>query len=211
MKELPIFPLQGVVLFPGSVLPLHIFEHRYRRMIDDVAGRDFRFGVINVDSSGLKKVGCIAEIVKMEKLEDGRSNIVTVGVERFALVKESEETDYPKALIEEFRENPTPANAKIYMTKASKMLLEVNLLSARLSKDSVDTAIEIPSNPEDLSFLIASSLPSWPGIKQEFLEMKDTDVRLAREIPILKHVRDHLRAVVAIEDAFKNTPESLLG
>jgi ATP-dependent Lon protease len=210
MKELPLFPLTGVVLFPGSVLPLHIFEHRYRRMIKDVSERDSRFGVINTDGSGLANVGCVAQILKLEKLPDGRSNIIAVGVERFSLVRETDADDYPRAVVKEFREISKPTVTPTYVNKASSTLLEVLKLIARLNKRSPDADIEIPKDPKNLSFLIASSLPSLPFIKQDLLEMQDTNLRLAREIPILEDFRDHLRAVLAIEDAFKNSPESLL-
>lgn len=84
MKEIPLFPLRGIVLFPGSLLPLHIFEPKYRSMLEDVVAGDRRFGVINVDDDGvMADIGCTAEVVQVEKLGAGMSNILTVGLERF--------------------------------------------------------------------------------------------------------------------------------
>src|SRR5215211_7646894 len=87
--RLPIFPL-GLVLFPGVSLPLHLFEPRYRQLIKDVGARG-RFGIVcampGVADRELPsgRAGCVAEVVEIEMLPDGRSNIVVVGRERFAL------------------------------------------------------------------------------------------------------------------------------
>lgn len=87
---LPIFPL-GVVLFPGTRLPLHLFEPRYRQLIADVRDGDRRFGIITaipgVPERALPpgRIGCVAEVAELEVMPDGRANIVVVGRERFAL------------------------------------------------------------------------------------------------------------------------------
>src|SRR5919108_2802881 len=88
--RLPIFPL-AVVLFPGTPLPLHIFEPRYRRMLADCLAGDRRFGLIFLPEATAERelppghVGCVAYIEKAESLPDGRSNIAVSGQERFAL------------------------------------------------------------------------------------------------------------------------------
>jgi Lon protease-like protein len=90
--QLPIFPL-GVVLFPGTRLPLHLFEPRYRQMIADVRDGDRRFAIITAMPGVAERdlpagrIGCVAEVAELEILPDGRANIVVVGRERFALVR----------------------------------------------------------------------------------------------------------------------------
>ncbi len=87
---LPIFPL-GVVLFPGTLMPLHLFEPRYRQMLTDVREGDRRFGIIpaipGVAERDLPagRMGCVAEITDVELMPDGRANIIVMGRERFAL------------------------------------------------------------------------------------------------------------------------------
>jgi Lon protease-like protein len=87
---LPIFPL-GVVLFPGTRLPLHLFEPRYRQMLADVRDGDGRFGIIaaipGVAERDLPagRIGCVAEVTDVEIMPDGRANIIVTGRERFAL------------------------------------------------------------------------------------------------------------------------------
>ena len=75
VRELPLFPLPEVVLFPQEVLPLHIFESRYRIMLQSVLESDSMFGVINwaTTTKSMAKVGCCAQIIKQQTAEDGRS------------------------------------------------------------------------------------------------------------------------------------------
>ena len=89
VRELPLFPLPEVVLFPQEVLPLHIFESRYRIMLQTVLESDSRFGIVrsNPATKQIADVGCCAQIVKHQTSEDGRSNIVTVGQQRFRILE----------------------------------------------------------------------------------------------------------------------------
>ncbi|MCA2984558.1 LON peptidase substrate-binding domain-containing protein [Gemmatimonas sp.] len=90
LPPLPIFPL-GVVLYPGTALPLHLFEPRYRQLLTDVRAGDSRFGILTAMSGVAERdlppgrLGCVAEVTEVEMMPDGRSNIVVVGRERFAL------------------------------------------------------------------------------------------------------------------------------
>ena len=87
---LPIFPL-GVVLFPGTLMPLHLFEPRYRQMLADVRKGDGRFGIIAAIPGVAERdmpagrMGCVAEVTDVEVMPDGRANIIVTGRERFAL------------------------------------------------------------------------------------------------------------------------------
>ena len=94
--RLSIFPLTGVLLFPGLQLPLHIFEPRYRSMISDSLARDRRIAMIQPQGPGegapLFSVGCVGKIGEVEALEDGRFNVVLEGLSRFRLVRELDVT-----------------------------------------------------------------------------------------------------------------------
>jgi Lon protease-like protein len=94
--ELPIFPLKNVVLFPGMVLPLHIFEMRYREMINRVSTNASPFGVVLIDegqevgaSASPHTVGTAARIARVERLDDGRMNITAVGTQRFRILEDA--------------------------------------------------------------------------------------------------------------------------
>ena len=91
-KRLSIFPLSGALLFPGMHLPLHIFEERYRALINDAMARDRRIGMVQPKEAGdhpaLFDIGCLGKIIDIEALEDGRFNVVLEGVARFRIVEE---------------------------------------------------------------------------------------------------------------------------
>jgi Lon protease-like protein len=99
LLRIPIFPLAGALLFPGTQLPLHIFEPRYRAMVRDALASDGLIGMIQPrgegDPPGLFEVGCIGRISASDELDDGRFNIVLEGVTRFRIAREAEvETPY---------------------------------------------------------------------------------------------------------------------
>ncbi len=92
--RVPLFPLAGAILFPRAQLPLHVFEERYRAMVEDALAGSGRIAMIQpVDESdrpALYKVGCVGELVGVEELEDGRFNIMLLGSNRFRLIAEAD-------------------------------------------------------------------------------------------------------------------------
>jgi ATP-dependent Lon protease len=101
VRELPLFPLPDVVLFPQEVLPLHIFEPRYRMMLKTVLETDRRFGVVRWDpqEGRMADVGCCAEILQCQTQEDDRSNIVTLGQQRFRVLEVVREAPFKVGLV----------------------------------------------------------------------------------------------------------------
>jgi len=94
LQRLSVFPLTGALLFPRSHLPLHIFEPRYRALVSDALARDRRISMIQPRDAGnppaLFDVGCVGHIREVERLDDGRFNIVLEGIARFRLIRELE-------------------------------------------------------------------------------------------------------------------------
>ena len=90
--RISIFPLPGAILFPGMQLPLHIFEPRYRAMVQDALARDRRIGMIQPqraeEGAPLFQIGCLGKIAEVEALDDGRFNLVLEGESRFRLLRE---------------------------------------------------------------------------------------------------------------------------
>ena len=101
VRELPLFPLPEVVLFPQEVLPLHIFESRYRIMSQSVLETDSMFGVIKLDpnTKSMANIGCCAQIIKHQTAEDGRSNIITLGQQRFQVLEIIRSTPFCSAMV----------------------------------------------------------------------------------------------------------------
>lgn len=108
VRELPLFPLPEVVLFPGRPLPLHIFEFRYRMMMNTILEYDRRFGVLMIDpiSGEIAKVGCCAEIIHFERLPDDRMKVLTLGQQRFRLLEYVRQKPYRVGLVEWFEDLP---------------------------------------------------------------------------------------------------------
>ena len=99
-ERFPLFPL-GVVLLPSELVPLHIFEDRYRLMIGECLDRGTEFGIVWLSDSGLKQVGCSARVTRLlKKMEDGRMDILVQGVAPFRLLRRVEELPYPAGDIE---------------------------------------------------------------------------------------------------------------
>jgi Lon protease-like protein len=100
IDSLPLFPL-GLVLLPEEVVPLHIFEERYKLMIDECLDREAEFGIIWMSDDGLKDVGCTARVTQLlERMDDGRMNVLVQGAEPFRLLRRIEDLPYPAGDVE---------------------------------------------------------------------------------------------------------------
>jgi Lon protease-like protein len=99
-RDFPLFPLQLVAL-PTEYVPLHIFEERYKTMIGDCLDRDEEFGIVWLADEELKSIGCACEVSRvLERLEDGRLNILCQGTRPFRLVERQENLPYPAGTVE---------------------------------------------------------------------------------------------------------------
>ncbi|HEY7952348.1 MAG TPA: LON peptidase substrate-binding domain-containing protein, partial [Solirubrobacteraceae bacterium] len=99
-RGFPMFPL-GMVALPTESVPLHIFEDRYRRMIEECLESEREFGIVWLSEDELKPIGCACEIDRvLERLEDGRLNIVVRGTRPFRLVERQDDLPYPAAVVE---------------------------------------------------------------------------------------------------------------
>src|SRR5947209_5343882 len=98
--EFPLFPLQ-IVALPGELIPLHIFEERYKTMINDVLESDGEFGIVWLSDDGLRHVGCAARIEQvLERMDDGRMNILVRGTRPFRVLERQAHLAYPAGVIE---------------------------------------------------------------------------------------------------------------
>src|SRR5215212_11603804 len=103
----PLFPL-GIVLLPSEVVPLHIFEERYKTMIGECMEADSEFGIVWLSDDSLSDVGCTARVTQvLEELEDGRSNILVAGGRPFKLVRRIDDMAYPAGEIEMLDDEPS--------------------------------------------------------------------------------------------------------
>ena len=188
--EIPLFPL-SLVLFPGMVQPLHIFEPRYREMTRYCLDTNVAFGIVlALPSSALPhaqpaRVGALARIADYQRLPDGRYNLITVGAQRFEIVSIHDDKPYLSAtarlLAEDLGEGDLAS-----LTQQAHSLLE-DYLSLVLSViEGGEKAISVPQDTLELSYFIAVCLPVDDCVKQTLLEIPSASERLARECDLLR-------------------------
>ncbi len=185
--SLPLFPLNSV-LFPGVPIFLHIFEERYKQMINRCISQRKPFGVVLIEegvevggSAEPHEVGCSAEIVKVERLPDGRMNIVAIGQNRFRVLSTSQQQLYLQGEVEEFP-LATSYGLKSLADRLHKqveayidVLREIDAVQIRVNEG-------LPDDPIDLGYLAAYVLQVSAETKQQILEQPN-----ARDMLLLLH------------------------
>lgn len=190
ITEIPLFPL-NLVLFPQMILPLHIFEGRYKEMINRCVHESQPFGIVlvsEVDADANRvetfPIGCTARIERVERLPDGCINIQVVGEERFRLLDTHERMPYRTGVAEFFEDAPSESEATFALTDEVQKLLKdfytryLSLMGHQLSEDA---DFGLPDGPTSLSFVAARDLPVSNEEKQELLAERDVTARLSAE------------------------------
>ena len=203
--RLPLFPL-GTVLFPGVLLPLHVFEERYRRLVRDLldATEDAReFGVVairegrEVGDDGIRalhRVGCVARLRRVEPYDDGRFDLVSTGSQRFRLHSLDQSRPYLQGAVE-LLDEPTGEQAAAI---AVRVAVEFDEYRSALGDDED----ELPDDPRTLSYLVAAGAVLELTEKQRLLEAPDTATRLHAELLLLRRetrLLDVLPSLPAVE------------
>jgi ATP-dependent Lon protease len=203
VRELPLFPLPEVVLFPSQSLPLHIFEYRYRMMINTVLEGDRCFGVLMWDSERGKPmdIGCAAKILQYHRLPDDRFKLLAVGQQRFRVLEYTRETPYRVGLVEFIEDEPGDDSPYLLATEVRELLDDVVRLSQKLTEQEIELP-QIPRSPIELSYWIASNFHGASGEQQALLETQNTAARLRREAEILSSTRSQLAARTVLKETF---------
>ncbi len=213
VRELPLFPLPDVVLFPQEVLPLHIFESRYRIMLQSILESDGRFGVVrwNPANQEIAGVGCCAEVIQHKTEPDGRSNIIALGQQRFRVLEVVREVPFRIAMVSwiEDQETNDQENLSQLSQKVSLALHDVVGLTGKLTGSEVELPDDLPDLPRELSFWIGAHLGGPVAEEQQhLLELKDTSLRLEREYEMLDQTRKQLAARTVLKDTFTNVDQA---
>jgi Lon protease-like protein len=178
---IPIFPLPNVVLFPSVFLPLHIFEPRYRQMVDDALKGDRIIGMALLrpgwqgDYEGrppVYPIGCAGVITHAERLSDGRFNIVLRGMEKFRIHGEETGRLYRVASVESLPELPTEGMREAMQAQRRRLeaLLVPQPEGRPDAKETKDTKVPTAMPDEDLVNALAQYLEFEPVEKQALLE-----------------------------------------
>jgi len=189
---IPLFPLD-VVLFPGTPLPLHIFEPRYKEMIGECLAQRRSFGVVRAVEQGLAEIGCTAEIVTVVKeYPDGRLDLVTEGRQRFELVRVNQERSFLQAEVLMIDDEPGPAPQA---DAARAVQLHSELLAIAGAKQDFPAAV-----PSLLSFHLAGSVPLDLDFKQKLLSLRSEPERLTLFISYLETIIPNLRRAASARE-----------
>ncbi len=183
---IPLFPL-GVVLLPHMSLPLHIFEERYKIMINECLEAEKEFGIVYFDGSGISSAGCTAQIVEvLKRFENGEMDILTVGNRRFLINEIHDTQPYLEADIVYFDDQPETKSEEL-TELANQGITHLNELGEITGEGKDYEDIEI-FNAKRVSFLIAGIDGFTPAEKQRLLEMTSTRKRLESGIQALQKV-----------------------
>lgn len=206
--RLPLFPL-GLVLFPGLVLPLHVFEERYRLLVRELLELpedERRFGVIairqgrEVGADGIEAlydVGCVAHLRRTEAYEDGRFDIVTTGTARFRLGELDASGPYLAGQVEVLPDEMGDAPEAPLLDRAVRAAFADYLVAlAGASGDEIEVP-DLPDSSLVLGFLVAATTALDLDERQRLLALADGGTRLRAELALLRREATLLRHLAA--------------
>jgi Lon protease-like protein len=208
MPELGLFPLP-IVLLPTERIPLHIFEPRYRELVEECIETGNEFGLILTDGEGaVHEIGTRASIMQiLERLDDGRLNIVVEGGERFRLLELTSGRSFTTGIVEEVEDDDEPPAAR-------EQERAVELFTSLAAEAESDVDIPDPDSPL-LDFELAARVDFAPDAKQELLASTSPGGRMTRLIELLEVALEAVKIEKALrERAGKNgkvTPLDLPG
>ena len=203
--EVPLFPL-GIVLFPGTPQLLHIFEPRYRQMLADCLEADAPFGLSFVKPAEGQDpapppgtVGCLARVHESRLMPDGRSNILTVGGDRYVL-QSYLDTDLPyrMALVETFDDDDLATPQLDELAALARAQFTKFVAGMQTLSDRPQETVTLESAPQAVSFQIAAALDLEGEVKQELLALRSTQDRLQRLLRVFRPLNEELGRRVAV-------------
>ena len=218
-ETLPLFPL-GTVLYPGLLLPLRVFEERYRQLVRDLlAGPEPRtFGVIAIREGRetgpngiltLHEVGCTATVRQVTELDDGRYDLVTVGTQRFLLTGTDDTKPYLQGEVELLAEETGDDSGAVMAARSVQDAFRTYLGALAERGVTQVSAPELPDDPILLSYLVAASMVIDLRDKQALLAEPDALHRLVTERMLLSRETTMLRTLTATPAPdLRNSPYS---
>ena len=206
-EQIALFPL-GTVLFPGLVLPLHVFEPRYRHLVQDLlaAPEPRRFGIVAIRKGSetgvdgveaLYDVGCTATLAEVESLDDGRFNLLTVGTSRFRLHALDNSLPYFRGDVELLDESTGDESECALLVQAVHAAFNEYVTTLLEKTGSQIELTELPDDPTILSYVVAAAIVVDMSDKQALLAEPDALRRLAAERALLTREVAMLRALTA--------------
>jgi len=197
MEEIGLFPL-GIVLLPTEVVPLHIFEERYRELIGECLELGQEFGLVLADEGGVREIGTRARVAEvLERFDDGRLNVLVQGGERFRVERLTHGRSFPTAEVEPLEDEWDEPDAGA----AERVAEAFRALAAAAGAETEEPDLDSPR----FSFEVAARVELALDAKQELLELRSEPVRRERVHELLDAAREGLLAARRLgEHAKKN-------
>jgi len=192
VTELGLFPL-GLVLFPTERIPLHIFEPRYRELVNECVAEDGEFGIVLEAEGGIHEVGTRARVTRvLEVFDDGRMNIIVEGGERFRIIELTSGRSFQTADVDAVDDEDDPP--------AEEDVERVLTLYRELVRRTESMAEEPDPGSADFSFDLGARIDFGDELKQELLELRSPRERVERMIELLEAVIEAVRAEQVVKD-----------
>jgi Lon protease-like protein len=198
MPEIGLFPL-SIVLLPTERVPLHIFEPRYRDLIGEALDSGRPFGIVLAEGTGVHSVGTLANVVEvLERLPDGRLNIVVEGAERFEIKRITEGRSFTTAEVEPFDDEDDPPQPEELAHCLASFERLIDAAQTEVTDDDVgeeeeDAPVPEVSSTEDVAFQLASRVDFGVQVRQSLLEERSEKTRVVRLTELLDGAVEALR------------------
>jgi Lon protease-like protein len=194
---LPMFPL-GSVLFPSMILPLHVFEPRYRALVDDCVADNGEFGVVLIERGSevgggdvRTDVGTVAQVLEIERFDDGRCALAAVGTRRFRVDRWLDDDPYPRAEVTDWDD---PAPESLDLDEVDALFRRALALAAELGEAPAPMDVELAEDAGLATFQMAALAPLGPADRQVLLATEGAEARVRLLAEQLADMTELLRA-----------------
>lgn len=192
-----MFPL-GSVLFPSMILPLHVFEPRYRALVDDCVADNGEFGVVLIERGSevgggdvRTDVGTVAQVLEIERFDDGRCALAAVGTRRFRVDRWLDDDPYPRAEVTDWDD---PAPESLDLDEVDALFRRALALAAELGEAPAPMDVELAEDAGLATFQMAALAPLGPADRQVLLATEGAEARVRLLAEQLADMTELLRA-----------------
>jgi len=201
--EFPLFPL-GIVALPGELIPLHIFEERYKTMIDECIGSEREFGIVWLSDDGLREVGCACAIDRvLERLEDGRINLIVRGTRPFRVLERQGHLPYPAGVIEFVEDRDDEVDADLARGAHEAY--------AELVKRATDREPDAEELARMSAYAMAATVDFGLDAKQGLLDMRSENARLRLVTRLFRAAIKRLELVDKVQERARSNGKVRFG
>ncbi|MDQ6817731.1 MAG: LON peptidase substrate-binding domain-containing protein [Actinomycetota bacterium] len=202
-REFPLFPL-GMVALPGELIPLHIFEERYKTMMNECLASEKEFGIVWLADDGLREIGCACEIERvLERLEDGRMNLVARGTRPFRVIERQGHLAYPAGVIEFVEDRDADADPEL-ASGAQEAYADLVKLATDRTPDPGELA-------ELGAYAMAATIDFGLEAKQGLLDLRSENARLKLVTRLLRAAIKRLEFVEHAQERARSNGKVKLG